>query len=233
MSTLNAQSPVKNHRQVEEIPSVCISGVGTGIAKLKPLAEKVKNKKQGSLDINTPTCKSRFSWCLQLSLQLKIVTVGDAQNILVKKKIIEMKEDKVPKEFDPANLNNLFVDQFFTWDEFHREVIPGSDDGYVCNPYKDHIIKFPHNENGKLDVSNRTYSREKVTFTKCKYTDKVCMCLSVAIVTPVGDGVEQPQEGRRCKPFVYAGKTLLSMTDFENKVQNEIVRVKGLKEGQT
>ena len=47
------------------------------------------------------------------------------------------------------------------------------------------------------------------------------------------DGVEQPQEGRRCKILFYSGKTLLSMTDFENKVQNKIARVRGLKGGHT
>ena len=48
------------------------------------------------------------------------------------------------------------------------------------------------------------------------------MCLGVADVTPLIDGVEQPQEGRRCKPFIYSGKALLSMTDFEKKVQYKI-----------
>ena len=91
------------------------------------------------------------------------MTVGDARNFLVKKKIIETKEDKLPKYFDTANLTNLFVDQFVTWYEVHRKVVPGYNDGYVCTPYKDHTMNFPRNNNGKLDVSNRTYSREKVT----------------------------------------------------------------------
>ena len=93
---------------------VCISSVGTCISKLKALVEKVKNKKQVSLDKNAPTCKARLLWCLQLSLHLNLITVGDARNILVEKKIVEMKEGKLPKEFDPANLTNLFVDQFGT-----------------------------------------------------------------------------------------------------------------------
>ena len=69
--------------------------------------------------------------------------------------------------------------------------------------------------------------------TKCKYTDKVCLCLGVSDVTPVIDGVEQPQKGRSCKHFIYSGKMLLSMTDFEKKVQFEITQVKGLKGGHT
>ena len=36
-----------------------------------------------------------------------------------------------------------------------------------------------------------------------------------------------------CKPFVYSGKTLLSITDFEKKFRNKIARVKGLKGGHT
>ena len=87
--------------------------------------------------------------------------MGDTQNILVEKKMILLKEDNLPKEFYPDNLTNLFVDKFVTWDGVHSKVIPGYDDVYLRTPYKYHIIKFPHEKNGKLDVSNNTYSIEK------------------------------------------------------------------------
>ena len=74
--------------------------------------------------------------------------MGYEQNILVEKKIIETKEGKLPKYFDLANLNNLFVDQFFTWDAVNRKVINGSDDNYAKTPYKDHIMKPPHEKMG-------------------------------------------------------------------------------------
>ena len=45
MITLTAWPLVNDYREVEELPSVCISDSGTCIAKLKPLVEKVKNKK--------------------------------------------------------------------------------------------------------------------------------------------------------------------------------------------
>ena len=94
-----------------------------------------------SLDRNSRTCTSIFLWCLQLSLRLNIFTSRDAQSILVENKRIEMKEGKLPKDFDPANLTNLFVDQFVTWDEGNRKAMPGSYDGYARTPYKGHIIK--------------------------------------------------------------------------------------------
>ena len=51
-----------------------------------------------------------FLWCLQLSLRLNIITAQEAKNMLVEKEIIKTKKGKLPKEFDPANLTNLFVD---------------------------------------------------------------------------------------------------------------------------
>ena len=50
-------------------------------------------------------------------------------------------------------------------------------------------MKFPHNYNGKLEVSDWTYPGEKVTLTKCKYTDKVHLWLGASVVTTVIDDV--------------------------------------------
>ena len=75
--------------------------------------------------------------------------------------------------------------------------MPVSDDGYVHTMYAYHIMNFLRDINGEFDVSNETCSRETFTLMKCKYTDKVCLCLGVAVVTTLIDGVEKPQEGRR------------------------------------
>ena len=143
MRTLTAWLLVNYQKKVKELPSVCISAVGTCITKLKPLVDKVKNKKQGGSDRNAPNCKSRLSWCLKFSFWINLNTLVDAQNILVEKKINETKEGRLPKEFAPAKLTNLFVDQFVTWDEVHRKVVPVSYDGYVQTLYKYHIMKLP------------------------------------------------------------------------------------------
>ena len=42
---------------------------------------------------------------------MNLTTVRDVQNIAVEKKILKTKEGKLPKDFDSANLNNLFVGQ--------------------------------------------------------------------------------------------------------------------------
>ena len=99
-----------------------------------------------------------------MSLRINIITLGDARNILVEKKIFETKEGKLPKEFGPANLTNLFVDQFVTWNEVHRIFMPRSDDGFVHTPNKDHTMKFPRDDNGKLDISKRNVFKRKSNF---------------------------------------------------------------------
>ena len=55
MSTLTDWSLVNDYREVKDLPLVCISDVVTCISKLKHLVEKLKNEKQGGLDINAPT----------------------------------------------------------------------------------------------------------------------------------------------------------------------------------
>ena len=97
MCTLTAWSLVNGHREVKELPWVCIYAVETCITKFKPLVKNVKNKKQGSLEKNAPTCKAILLWCLQMSLRINIITVGDAQNILFERKIIKTKEGELPK----------------------------------------------------------------------------------------------------------------------------------------
>ena len=100
-----------------------------------------------------------ISYCLKVSLRPNLMTVRDARNILVEKKTIKTKEGKLSKEFDPADLNNLFVDNFVTWYEVHRKVMFGYDYGYLFTMHMDNIMNFPHNVNGKMDVSNGKYSR--------------------------------------------------------------------------
>ena len=46
-----------------------------------------------------------------------------------------------------------------------------------------------HARNGEFDILKRKYSREKVTLTTCKYLYEVHLCLGVADLTPVIDGV--------------------------------------------
>ena len=73
-STLTDWLLVNNHREVEEIPSICISSVGIYIAKLKTLVENVKNEKQGSLDRVDFNFRATFSSIINYHSILGFIT---------------------------------------------------------------------------------------------------------------------------------------------------------------
>ena len=131
MSIVSAWALVNTHREVEELPSLTVSAVRTCIKKLQPAKAKVKDEKQGTLDATTPTAKARFGWCVQLALRLNIMSLEDAKKYLVKENVIKGTDSELPSEYNPAKLTSLSVDQFVTWDEVHKKVMPGSDDGYI------------------------------------------------------------------------------------------------------
>ena len=51
----------------------------------------------------------------------------------------------------------------------------------------------------------------------------------MAKVCVLDENGNETYEGRRCVPYSYTGKTLLSITDYKKKMQDEIRRVKNLK----
>ena len=82
---------------------------------------------------------------------------------------------------------------------------------------------FPRDENGKFDP-NGTYSDTKPTQMRC---------IGVAVVTPIdSNGNDLPRVGRRIISFDYSRKTIMSISDYEKKVSEEITRIKNLKNGE-
>ena len=231
MSIVCTWGLVNAHRECEELPSVTLSAVYGCVVRLRPKCERVQSAKQGSKNPKDKMSRARFAWCLQLAVRLKIVGPKEIRDILTQRGLITTEDVELPQEYDPDKLSSISEDQFVTWDEVHKKVQPGSDKGTLKSTVKDTVYKFPRDNFGKVDLVNGTYSDEPVSSMKCKYTDEIRLSLGVAVVTPVVDGVEQPKEGRRCTPFVYSGKTLLSIPDYDKKIASEIERVRTMKGG--
>ena len=200
---------------------------------MAPKSVTIRSKRQGSLNPNSPNSKARFQWCLQLGCRFGLYTLTNVREIL--KEYNNYDDNKaLPRKFNPMHLTLLHMDQIVTWDEVHRKVTPRSDapSSHVTTSSKRHALKFKQDKTGKLD-NNRTYSDECIYQTKCKYMDEAHFSFGVAVVTPILDCVPQKKEGRRCHPFVYMGKTLLSIPDYKKKINEEIQRVRNLKNGST
>lgn len=226
-SILDAWLLVNAHRDAEVLPSLTISSVYGCIKQMKPAIAKIQKVPQGSNKPESTASKARFNWCLQLGIRLGLFDEAKVKEILK-----EMGRDSqdIPDYFNPKKLTKFSTDQFVTWDETHKKVQPGTDYDGIVSDEKDFIWRFPRDEDGKIDLEHGLYSEEPVCQTKCKYTDEVRLCLGVAVVTPKDkNGNHLPREGRRCKPFSYTGKTLLSIPDYECKIKNEMNCVKHLK----
>merc|ERR1711935_148741 len=123
--------------------------------------------------------------------------------------------DATKDYFNPEKLETLELSQIVFWDETHHRCYIGDGAG------RDYVFVFPRDENGNLD-RNGKYKDTKLRHLKVKYSNEVRMSFGVAAVKIDG---EEGHVGRRCKPFDYSGKVILSITDYEKE---EIQRVQNL-----
>ena len=73
------------------------------------------------------------------------------------------------------------------------------------------------------------YSEEDTTILNVKYEKECRLGLGVAMVMPLApDGTTLPCEGKRCYPFNYSTKVLISIDDYKKMKRIEINRVKYL-----
>ena len=90
-------------------------------------------------------------------------------------------------------------------------------------------MKFKRDDNGKLD-SNGKYDKKKKQVLNCKYKKECRLGLGCAVVSPKANDGETflPVVGKRCLPFNYSEKVLLSVSDYEKKMAAEFLIVKNL-----
>jgi hypothetical protein len=85
----------------------------------------------------------------------------------------------------------------------------------------DVYIAFKQTEDGKLEPENGKYSEEEKGRLKVKFEKEVRLCLGCAIVEDSNGN----RKGKRAKPFVYSGKVLLTIKDWNKNIAGEIKRV--------
>ena len=88
---------------------------------------------------------------------------------------------------------------------------------------------FPRDKKGNIDIENGEYTKERKTILNVKYEKECRLGLGVAMVTPLSpDGTQQSPVGRRCHPFDYTSKVMISIDDYDRLLKIEINRVKSL-----
>ena len=181
------------------------------LRRMQPKIVKISKRKQGSTDPDSHWSQARKAWSTQL-----LVRLG------------ELKPEELPhpveKRFHRDSLGAISLHQIVWWDETHRKCLIGG-----LSSSKDFTLLFKRDKNGKLDLKNGEYSKKKVSILNVKYEKECRLGLGCAMVAPLDpDGNALPVEGRRCVPFDYTGKVIISIPDYEKGVASEIARVKKL-----
>ena len=160
---------------------------------MKSKVVSIKKQKQGSSDVDSSWTQARYAWTRQLLARL-----GEPERTF--------KHGPIEKKYDGTLQGKLSLDQIAWWDETHWKCL-------ICvqNPSKSFQILFPRNEQGRIDMENGEYSKERKFVLNVKYEKECCLGLGVAMVTPLGlDSTPLSSEGRRCHPFDYSSKVMIS-----------------------
>ena len=131
-----------------------------------------------------------------------------------------LEDGTVPHYWSSEHLPKIDKCQCTHWDETHKKCTIG---GIGAGSVQYHI-KFPRDANGKLDLKNGSYTTTERTELNVKYEKEVRLCCGSGIRM---EGTQY--KGYCLKPFVYSGITLLSIPDYNRKIQQELKHVKNLK----
>lgn len=211
---VTATHQINEYREEQGIPEVGLSTIRRTMNRLGPVIRKVKRRKQGNRNPDSPWAKARLRWVTQL-----LVRLGKHKFVARARENEYLELTKTPRYFDSDELEPLSVYQIVFFDECHKKTEIGRTG--------DTVYSFPRNEGGLYDKDGGIGDVD--TKLHCKYPKEGRFCFGVSAVE-LNDG---RIEGRRCATFDYSAKNLITITGEEKLIQEELKRVRALKtEGQ-
>jgi hypothetical protein len=202
---------INEYREEEHLPDVGFSTVHRTTDRLRPVIRRVKRRKQGNMNPDSPWAKARLRWVTQL-----LVRLGEhVFDHKAKEKNEYLNRTEMPTYFNTELLPPLIVHQIVFFDECHNKTDIGRTG--------DTVYTFPKNEAGLYDKHGWIGNVD--TKLHCKYKKEGPFCVVVSAVE-LNDGTI---EGRRCETFNYSAKILITITAEEKMIAEEINRVRGLK----
>ena len=204
---------VNRHRRENNEELLSESCIAYALRKMRPKMVTIKKRKQGSTDPGSNWAQARYAWTCQL-----LARFGRLERT--------PSHGPIERKFDQQLQGKLELDQIVWWDETHRKCLIGS----ANNPNKNYHILFPRNKEGQFDLEKGEYSKEQKTRLNVKYEKECRLGLGVAMVTPLSDdGTPLPSVGRRCVPYDYTSKVMVSVDDYKKLMKAEFQRVRALK----
>jgi len=218
-SLVQATNLVNKHRMDNDEDLVSNSAVYSLSKRLQPQVSPIKKLKQGDTDPTSDWAVSRHHWVMQLLCRFGFRDKLVADELL-------LPDGTVPPYFDEEKLRpyKIQVKHIAWWDETHRKCTIGSATAQAGRKLQ---FKFKRNEFGQIDLKNGTFSDDDKVELKVKFPQEVRLCLGVAS-NPDVDGNDQ---GIMLKPFDYSGKVVLTIKDYNAKMDAEMGRIRKLTGG--
>ena len=227
----SGQSPNTCHQVINEqreqlgLPLYTLAAIHGCIKNMNPRSIELAEEKQGSNDEKSPLCQARYLLAIQNAV---VFGLKDADEF-VKKFMEEKSLTEVPAYFDKTKLKLIKKSDTTWFDETHIVVMAGSSKkGRILKTKnRKKINGFPRDKNGKFDPVHGTYAEVKISHMNVKYDNEVRLCLGM-YMDQFSDGPDPIYIGKRCYPYDYTGKLILSPSDWDSKEVEEFIRVREL-----
>lgn len=214
--------------------SVTKSAVIGLMKKLRPIMIQISKRNQGSAATEDDAiCIARMLWVIQLGIRFGVIDYSQ-----IKKKHPHIDDRTVPDYFNVEKLKSagLMVDpdDVTWWDEVHRQCHAGSnkEGSVLVNSSRQFIPAYKRDKDGKIVGPDEEgqIKNKKITQMVVKYQQEARFGFGVYMDQDKTCGeTEKNTEryiGRRCKPFDYTSKIILSPKDYDEKIRTEINRVR-------
>eukprot|EP00984_Skeletonema_dohrnii_P020196 scaffold9773_cov131-Skeletonema_dohrnii-CCMP3373.AAC.1 len=183
-----------------------LSSVRSAVKRMTKIMYRAGKRPQGSTDPKSPWAIACHRFTAQILLRAGKIKEEDLPD--------EFKEEVdgqqvLPECFQKDKLTPIDFEKVGWWDEVHRKAHLG-----MVN-MNGMVTQFPRNEKGEYDPDG-TYKKE-VFEMGVKFSKEMRKSFGVAKV----DG-----KGVRMNPFDYTEKTILTITNYDKKVKEEIHTVK-------
>ena len=209
MGFRNTTILINSYRLDEGKIPVSRSAVMNAFDRMDPKLNNIQKVCQG--DTNNR------AWALARKRQTKQLLI--MQGKIKKEDLLREYKSNIPFEFDPEKLPTISPHQVIFFDEIHID----QEAGFTSKTGVQ--IRFPRDINRKYSPKsdsnpNPIYAplQHKPSF---KYTSQARFSIGVAVVKKIG-----ATTGLRSKVFDYSMKRLISIKEFNRKIEAEIQRVK-------
>ena len=228
MSIKQTMAVVNRHANDQGANPFTPSAIYSCMKRLNPKKIPVKIKTAGNYDADSDWAQRRYAFATQNLIRMGLLPdagplVPDGDQVDGEGNPVLIPPDWFYLDsFDEGMLaehHSFKLFQVAFWDETHRKATIGDANAMAG---RKHQLKFPRvngEPGGKLDLINGEYTKdeESSSVTKVKFEGEIRLGLGCALLSDDENAV-----GVSLDPFVYTSKNVVTISDYEKKIRDEV-----------